>query len=382
MKNRRNKDVILAITVTALSVGILVFNACTRINVVQDTRVVSEVITEETTKDESSVKNDNVVSKDDTNKENMTRSGEGSIKEETKKEDNNTGSTGNNSSKVEKSTSESVSTNTGESIIESAETIEESVVEAVSEIIVQDTTPPVLRVPESIEVYVGDTVSYKSQAEVSDDSGEEVKIDVDANGVNLTAVGVYSAIYTATDKSGNTSTATMQVIVKELSINEKEAEVQRILENLSHSIMNDSMDNRTKAKKIYDYVKTIRYEGNSPERDLYSAGLKGFTKGVGDCYITYACAKLLLDYCGIPNVPVERLRLSENESHHYWLLVNLGTGWYHFDAGAHHVNHPFNSFMRTDEEVENYSISIGRSEYYRFDKELFKDYPREAVPFS
>lgn len=98
----------------------------------------------------------------------------------------------------------------------------------------------------------------------------------------------------------------------------------------------------------------------------------------GDCYTVYATAAYLLDQCGIENKGVTRS--VQGGVTHYWSLVNIGSGWYHFDA-SHHDPH-WKCFMQTDEQVRTYSQEqYGYPDYYSFDEE---DMPEcsEMIVFS
>ena len=81
---------------------------------------------------------------------------------------------------------------------------------------------------------------------------------------------------------------------------------------------------------------------------------------------------MLLDRCGIENLPVERYKA---KSSHYWLLVNIGTGWYHYDPSPQSLDDPFRCFMKTDAQVKAYSQnrSDGRNDYYKFDESKYPD---------
>ena len=75
-------------------------------------------------------------------------------------------------------------------------------------------------------------------------------------------------------------------------------------------------------------------------------------------------------------MPVER---QGGISNHYWHIVNLGTGWYHFDACIH--NPLFNAFMRTDAEVDDFAqMQRPGYNYFTYDTEK---YPKvETEPFE
>lgn len=59
----------------------------------------------------------------------------------------------------------------------------------------------------------------------------------------------------------------------------------------------------------------------------------------------------MLDVCGIQNVDI--VKSDTSHSAHYWSLINLGDGWYHFDATPRKGGGNF--FMLTDAELAAYS---------------------------
>ena len=62
-------------------------------------------------------------------------------------------------------------------------------------------------------------------------------------------------------------------------------------------------------------------------------------------------AKELLTRAGIPNEDIQKIPRSH---HHFWNLVDVGTGWLHFDTTPRVSDHP-NIFLWTDEELMEYS---------------------------
>ncbi|MBR5741696.1 MAG: hypothetical protein IKX91_03995, partial [Firmicutes bacterium] len=94
----------------------------------------------------------------------------------------------------------------------------------------------------------------------------------------------------------------------------------------------------------------------------------GFVRGKGDCFNFFAVAKALLNRAGIETVDLERI---PSKTRHYWLLANIGTGWYHFDACPHPTGYPLQSFFLTEQEVRDYSQEIGeagvRENYFIYD---------------
>ena len=84
-----------------------------------------------------------------------------------------------------------------------------------------------------------------------------------------------------------------------------------------------------------------------------------------------AVSKALLQAAGIPTVVVERDR-HEDETRHYWLLVDIGDGWYHFDSGSRSMAPQFEAFMRTDAELQWYRDNY-QEHYYRFDPDAYPE---------
>jgi len=208
----------------------------------------------------------------------------------------------------------------------------------------------------------------------TDDRDGQLQFSVDSSRVNLEQEGIYRIIYEASDSSGNTTKVERAIQVSaSLVINQElvEEKAREILDKIIREDMND----HEKIKQIYNYVrKNVAYSSSS-EKDILSAAYKAMVKRKGDCYNYFAMAKVLLDLCGIDNLPIERYKA---KSSHYWLLVNVGTGWYHYDPSPQSAEDPFRCFMKTDKQVKAYAKSRvdGRSDYYKFNEEL---YPERAT---
>ena len=67
-----------------------------------------------------------------------------------------------------------------------------------------------------------------------------------------------------------------------------------------------------------------------------------------------AAAKALLTEAGIPNVDV--VKSDTSHSSHYWLLVDVGSGWYHFDPTPRDGEGDY-FFLVTDEQLDTYSAA-------------------------
>jgi len=117
------------------------------------------------------------------------------------------------------------------------------------------------------------------------------------------------------------------------------------------------------AFEIFNWVHShIYYQSMSSTLSFEDAAYRGFTKKTGDCYVYFACAKMLLDCAGIPNLMVERYPVVK--SPHYWNLVQLNGEWYHCDATVY-KDHPAMYFMCTDDEIGD--------KHHEFNKSLYPD---------
>jgi hypothetical protein len=124
-----------------------------------------------------------------------------------------------------------------------------------------------------------------------------------------------------------------------------------------------------KLKAVYDYVqKRVRYTGNSDKSDWRKEAIRGISKRRGDCFTYYAVSRALLDKLGIPYMSVTRLN---SPTSHYWLIVNIGTGWYHFDTLTNQ-NITVKCFMWNKQQLAL------RPYYWRYAEE---EYPPIATEF-
>lgn len=229
----------------------------------------------------------------------------------------------------------------------------------------RDTEPPELHGVKDIMAYVGKTVSYKAGVTATDNIDTDVQIDVDTSAVNLDAEGTYEVIYTATDKSGNKATATAKVTVTVLSYTDEE--VYAMADEWLAKCINDNMTELEKVKAIYKYVKAkLGYSSTSDKSSWQKCAYDGFKTSSGDCY-TYACvSKAMLTRAGIQNMDINRIPTSYR---HYWNLVNIGEGWYHFDTTPRIGG--FECCYMSDAELMEYSRNHNDS--HNYDKNVWPD---------
>ena len=234
-----------------------------------------------------------------------------------------------------------------------------------------DTEPPVIEGESQHIIYMGDTVSYRKYVTVTDNKDENVQLEVDSSAVNLRKEGTYTVIYKATDSSGNTATKEVEFVVEDGQQYAVDKQiVNEAADKVLEGILVDDMTPREKARAIYDGVRAnIRYDGNYENNtDWVLGAYDGFQSRRGDCYVYFGVAKALLNRADIENMDIVK-----TGGGHYWSMVNLGEGWYHYDTTPRKTGGEF--FMMTDAELEAYSNKYGDSHIW--DREKYPATPLE-----
>lgn len=261
-----------------------------------------------------------------------------------------------------------------EYMVSSAAQVRERILEA-------DVTPPMIIGLEDLVVKVGDTLSYKRGVTVTDDSGADIKLVVDNSAVDLSKLGTYTVVYSATDLTGNCTTKEVLVTVIEQDPIDPEV-VYALADALIAEKTTDDMSQWDKVYTLWNWCRTkIKYSYSAGARTVYEAAYEGLHDRKGDCYIYYATMEVLLDRLGIENMKVARVG---GVSNHWWNLVNLGDGWYHCDASPRQKKDPYKCFMQTDEQVAAYTVyyeamNPGHPNYYTFDKTLYPERGTEIL---
>jgi hypothetical protein len=234
----------------------------------------------------------------------------------------------------------------------------------------EDTEPPKIEGAKNLSVFVGERVSYRRDVTVTDNRDENVGLEIDTSNVNLKKPGTYNVIYSATDSSGNTASVTVTITVKERPADYiTQEELDTLSDTVLAKIIKDNMSQKEKAYEIYRWTRShISYVNNSDKSDWRKAANIGIRKASGDCFVYFATAKQLLTRVGIQNIDIIK-----SNGGHYWSMINLGDGWYHFDATPRRSGGEF--FMLTDAELENYSTNNGNSHIW--DKTKYPATPLE-----
>ena len=235
--------------------------------------------------------------------------------------------------------------------------------------IVEDTKAPVVSVS-NLDVTVGDVISYKKAISYYDNASsvEEMIVEIDNSKVNLDKVGVYDVIYTVMDVAKNATTVVSKVnVIEEVPVwNDEEALKTKGLEVLEE-ILNKRMSDYEKAEAIFRWVNTkIRFINFSEKDNFMRGAYEGLFLQKGDCFVYAATSKFLLTLAQIPNIDIKKVTTNPS---HYWNLVYIEDGWYHFDANP--TKEGTKVFLYTEEQLETFSSSRGNTHVY--DKSLYPE---------
>ncbi|MBR5337642.1 MAG: transglutaminase domain-containing protein, partial [Lachnospiraceae bacterium] len=222
-----------------------------------------------------------------------------------------------------------------------------------------------------IKIFVGRTVSYKNNLDVTDNCPEGLKLDIDAGSVNTNVAGTYDVKATATDLAGNSTSVSFKVTVAEVASTQEDLNI--LADEVLEQIITPGMSVMQKLRAIYDYVYThCRYRDMNIDGDWIKAAASGFLTGKGDCYTDTMMCRALLNRIGVKNSVINRIK--GNDADHYWNLVDIGDGygWYHLDC----LNRMdgvsgYKIFMLKTDEVIKIDNLIG--DFHDFDRSKYPD---------
>ena len=193
--------------------------------------------------------------------------------------------------------------------------------------------------------------------------------------------------YTATDATGNASTAAIKLTVVAKPANAVDRNViYALADEILAKFITDDMTAREKVEAVYVWTRRsvhLTY-GSAPagfvheEADWLQTAYELLNRDVskGDCFYFFAAQKLLLQRLNIPTIDCEKIY--DGDSHHYWLLVSVDGGktYYHFD----------NVWSKqlclvTDAELDAFSAAVESHPFNR-DKSKYPATPTEKLPAS
>ncbi len=234
-----------------------------------------------------------------------------------------------------------------------------------------DTVKPEIHGVKDITTFVGTSPKYREGITVTDDSGEVPRLEVDVSRVNTNVIGSYEITYSATDSSGNKTIVHATVyVVEKPKITEDE------MKTLARQIYDDEIHTQpgmTKWDTAYAIFKWTRENIKksttaSDTTDPVGAAYAGLNDKEGDSFVYMSTAKVLLEIAGIKCQQISRLQYDKEDAH-YWLLVDIGDGLYHFDSCP--TGRAYEPFMRTDAEIDEYCRQYNIEYYYRYDKSKY-----------
>ena len=233
-----------------------------------------------------------------------------------------------------------------------------------------DVVPPTIYGARNRYSYANEAVAYMTDISAEDECDGEVEVKVDTSKVDPTVPGTYPVTYTATDRAGNVAKKTVKFTFVDATVSEDEAEA--VAQEILAKVLKPGMTLAEQVEALYNYVfKNVHYVGTSNKKDWRSEAVRGLTTGKGDCFTSYACLRLLLEHTGAELMSVERYG---GRTHHYWMLVNLGSGWYHVDA-CNTGKAKKRCFMWTNAQKDKVSKA-----FWRFDESLYP--PIATEPYN
>lgn len=225
--------------------------------------------------------------------------------------------------------------------------------------VVEDTKAPEIKGAEDFSVTIGESISYKEGVTVKDDYDKNVKLDVDSSKVDVNKTGTYPVTYRAKDASGNEKEVTIQVTIKEKEYSKEK--VERMADELLAKILKPNMKQYNKLVAIYNWMhREMSYVNTSEKGDWIRSAYEGLKYKKGDCYVYASTAKALLTRAGIKNMDIEKI---PDKQRHYWNLVDIGDGWYHFDTTPRNMEKLHFCYV-TDKKILDYSKANGNTHNY------------------
>ena len=174
--------------------------------------------------------------------------------------------------------------------------------------------------------------------------------------------GTYPIVYIATDASGNKATVNATLTVVQSAADEET--VKKLAKEVIDQIITDDMSGYDKLYAIYYWVRgNIRYQDQPNLEDWLKAAYDGLKYHQGDCYVYCMTSRALLDAAGIKNMVIDTVPLRYI---HFWNLVDIGEGWYHFDTTPRASGGTF--LYMNDADIQEYSRNHQNAHSYDHDR--------------
>lgn len=223
--------------------------------------------------------------------------------------------------------------------------------------VIRDTEPPVfVSVPE-LYACVGDAIAYRDELVIRDNCCGEIDLQVNTSAVNPNTPGDYMVVYTATDVSGNVSTAKTTLHLSASPISSESLD--RMVNDILSQIVHIGMTVEDQLRAVYNYIQSnIYYSPSSDTGDKVRIACESLTNGTADCYAYNAVAIAFLERLDIDYREIQRTPGLTADTH-YWLMVNIGTAsaprWYHYDCTRLQAAYNHSGCLLTDKQIRAYS---------------------------
>ncbi|MBR5969546.1 MAG: transglutaminase domain-containing protein [Lachnospiraceae bacterium] len=222
-----------------------------------------------------------------------------------------------------------------------------------TKLIIQDTTPPVITVPDYLTGKRGETISYKQGVTVTDNSRAEISLEINIDEVMVNMEGSYPVYYRATDPSGNTAEAMTQMIIEDAHVPTEE-ENRILAKQLLAEIVTYEMTDQEKTTAVFDWCHdNIIPRPKAVNWDIVYGIYDGLYYKEGNCFTSFVTSTYLLDLLGTESRRVTSVL--SNGATHVWSLVRVESGWYHFDTTK--LPGGYCCLLQTDAQVNAYAAS-------------------------
>ena len=233
-----------------------------------------------------------------------------------------------------------------------------------------DAVVPIIVGAQDIEVERYSAIAYRAGVTAYDARGNEIALTVDSSGVNTDMPGEYSALYSAVDAAGQTVEARVKVTVLPVG----EDKVAALADPILAQIITDDMTPTQKSKAIHGWVNAnIAYTDAGEKEDVLDGAYNGLKLRQGDCYTYYALSKYLLGRVGIEGIDLQRIEGTDMT--HYWMLLDLGEGWRHYDTTRVKAAQyrPNNGFMMTESQAQAFCNATHQPDFYTYRPEMLPE---------
>lgn len=218
-------------------------------------------------------------------------------------------------------------------------------------------------------VYEGESFDYTRYVSVEDDRDAEVSFKVDDSELKNAEPGIYKVYFTAADAAGNEAKTYAKVNLRKRTVN-----VDSMAEQVLSKIIDDSWSDEKKAEAVYKYIrKNYSYVDHSDKSSWTKSAETGLRYQSGDCFTYYAAARILLTRAGIPNIMIKKV--DSYSSGHWWNLVYVKGGWYHFDTTPRKNQAYF--CLLTDSQLLSYSRKNGNC--HDFKSSLYPERAKKQI---